>query len=80
MSMAGGGNGFDGIDKVAGRDIDLKKLVRKPAAIPKAETPISGATSDAISAFLASSETPAVSVPAQGLGARLRKLWRRSSD
>ena len=75
--MGGGGDVSSGVDKVAGSDIDLKKLVRKPAAIPKAEAPISGATNEAISAFVASRETPAVPVPDSGVFARFRRFWRR---
>lgn len=72
----GGADITAGIDKVAANDIDLKKLVRKPAAIPQAETVVSGATNEAISAFVASRETPAVPVPDSGVFARFRRFWR----
>ena len=79
MSFGGSlaGDASRGVDKVAGEDIDLKKLTKKTSTPEKAEEIIEGVTHDSIAEFADAKERRDANAgePASGLLAKVRRFF-----
>ncbi len=63
-----------GVDKVAGDDVDLKKLTKKPTEHPKGEEIIEGVTNDSIDKFVKSQNEPQDAPKPNGFLDKLRRF------